>query len=154
MGYVGLCVAVGFASKGYQVFAFEKDLEKASLINKGTPPFQEPGLSETLQNVVNKGNLKCTVELEEAVLNTDLTFITVGTPIKADGGINLRFVRNAAHEIGKALEKKSRYHLVVVKSTVTPGTAEKVVKPAIEESSNKRCGIDFGLCVNPEFLRE
>ena len=154
MGYVGLCTAVAFAIKGYTVVASEADLEKVSLINRGTPPFYEPGLSEALAEALRTKRFKCTTNTEEAVLDTDVTFIAVGTPSKQDGSADLSYVERSAEEIGKALSRKSSYHLVVVKSTVTPGTTENVVKPVLERSSRKRCGVDFGLCVNPEFLRE
>ncbi len=153
-GYVGLCTAVGFASRGYKVVASTHDPEKAELINKGVPPFFEYGLEEMLQKVVKKGYLKCLLDREEAVLKTGITIISVGTPSKPDGSINLRFIESSAQEIGEALNEKDAYHLVVVKSTVVPGTTENLVKPGIEKSSGKRCGVDFGLCMNPEFLRE
>jgi len=153
-GYVGLCTAVGFASKGYKVIASTHDPEKASLINDGIPPFYEPHLEELLQKAVKDGYLRCVLNREEAILNTDVTFIAVGTPSESDGSIDLRYIKGSAQEIGIALKKKETYHLVVVKSTVVPSTTENVVKPTIENHSGKRCGIDFGLCMNPEFLRE
>lgn len=153
-GYVGLCTAVGFASKGYKTITSTYNREKAKSINQGVPPFHEPGLQEPLANAIRNGYLKCVLNREEAVLNTDITFITVATPSQPDGSIDLRHIRNSAIEIGKALNKKDTYHLVVVKSTVVPGTTENVVKPLIEKHSNKQCGSDFGLCMNPEFLRE
>jgi UDPglucose 6-dehydrogenase len=153
-GYVGLCTAIGFASKGYKTIASTHDREKATSINKGTPLFYEPDLQETLLNVVRSGYLKCVLNREEAVLNTDITFITVATPSQPDGSINLQHIKNSATEIGEALNKKDRYHLVVVKSTVVPGTTENVVKLLLEKHSNKCCGVDFGLCMSPEFLRE
>jgi len=153
-GYVGLCTAVGFASKGYNVLTSTHDPKKASLINKGTPPFHEPHLEEMLQKAVKNGYLRCMLDHEEAILNTDITFIAVGTPSKPNGSIDLRYIEGSACEIGGALKKKETSHLVVVKSTVVPGTTKNVVKPAIEKHSGKRCSIDFGLCMNPEFLRE
>lgn len=153
-GYVGLCTAIGFASKGYKIITSTHNRERATSINRGVPPFYEPGLQETLFNVVKNGYLKCVLNREEAVLNTDITFITVGTPSQSDGSIDLRHIKSSAIEIGKALNKKDTYHLVVVKSTVVPGTTENVVKPLLEKHSNKHCGSDFGLCMNPEFLRD
>jgi len=94
------------------------------------------------------------LDREEAVLNTGITIISVSTPSQPDGSIDLRFIESSAREIGEALAKKDLYHLVVVKSTVVPGTTENMIKPNIEKSSGKRCGVDFGLCMNPEFLRE
>jgi UDPglucose 6-dehydrogenase len=154
MGYVGLSTAVAFASRNYTVVASETDTEKISLINRGVPPFYETDISEMLVEVLKSGCFKCTSSTKAAVLNTDATFITVGTPSKPDGSIDLRYVKDSAKEIGSALSNKDSYHLVVVKSTVIPGTTENVVKPILEESSGKKCGVDFGLCANPEFLRE
>jgi UDPglucose 6-dehydrogenase len=153
-GYVGLCTAIGFASKGYKIITSTHNRERATSINRGIPPFYEPGLQEMLFNVVKNGYLKCVLNREEAVLNTDITFITVATPSQPDGSIDLEHIKNSAIEIGKALNKKDAYHLVVVKSTVVPGTTENMVKPLLERHSNKHCGSDFGLCMNPEFLRE
>lgn len=153
-GYVGLCTAVGFTSKGYKVLASNHDPKKAASVNKGIPPFYEPGLEVLLRTVVRNCYLRCVTDHEEVILNTDITFIAVGTPSKPDGSIDLRYIKGSAREIGEALKKKEAYHLVVVKSTVTPGATENIVKPTIERSSNKRCGVDFGLCMNPEFLRE
>jgi len=154
MGYVGLCTAIAFASRGYTVIASETDIEKVDKINRGMPPFHEPNLKEALAEVLKNGLLKCITSTENAVLNTDITFITVGTPSMLDGSVDLRYIESSAREIGSVLSDKDSYHLVVVKSTVIPGATENVVKPILEESSGKKCGIDFGLCVNPEFLRE
>jgi len=153
-GYVGLATAVGFASKGCKVIASTHDPEKAALINKGVPPFYEVGFEELLRKVVEKGYLKCVLDSGEAVLDTDTTFITVGTPSQRDGSIDLQYIQRSAREIGEALKRKNTYHLVVVKSTVVPGTTENVVRPITEKHSGKRCGPGFGLCMTPEFLRE
>jgi UDPglucose 6-dehydrogenase len=155
IGYVGLCTAVGLATKGYEVITSTHDAEKAAKINKGIPPFYEPGLQELLEKTVRGGYLKCVHnQPDEAVLNTDITFNTVGTPSKPDGSIDLQHIEKSTHEIGKALSKKDIYHVVVVKSTVVPGTTKNIVKPILEEQAKKQCGSDFGLCMNPEFLRE
>jgi UDPglucose 6-dehydrogenase len=153
-GYVGLCTAVGFASKGYKVITVTHDAEKVEKINKGWAPFYEPKLQELLCNAVKNNLINCTLNYKATILNTNITFITVGTPSKPDGEINLSLIEKAACEIGEALQKKKTYHLVVVKSTVVPGTTEKLVKPILEDCSRKFCGVDFGLCMNPEFLRE
>ena len=153
-GYVGLCTAVGFASRGFKVITSTSDKLKADLINSGEPPFYEPGLKELLSEAVALGNLRCTLDREETVLESDVTFITVGTPSLQDGSIDLSLVEASARDIGKALARKNKYHIVVVKSTVIPGTTVNLVKPTIEELSGKRAGIDFGLAMNPEFLRE
>ncbi|MFQ6115853.1 MAG: UDP-glucose dehydrogenase family protein [bacterium] len=152
--YVGLCTAVAFASKGYTVIASTHNPRKADLTNKGRPPFFEPGLEELLKEAVSQKRFRCVLGRKKAVLSTDITFISVATPSQLDGSINLQFIEKASREIGEALNQKSTYHLVVVKSTVTPGTTQNIVKSILEKYSKKRCGIDFGLCMNPEFLRE
>src|SRR3972149_5166112 len=155
IGYVGLCTAVGFASKGYTVIASTHDAEKAAKITKGIPPFHEPNLQKLLQEAVQSGRLTClTNQTKEAVLETDLTFNAVGTPSMPDGSANLQFIEASSREIGQALNQKSTYHVVVIKSTVVPGTTQDLVKPILEKVSKKKCGPDFGLCMNPEFLRQ
>jgi UDPglucose 6-dehydrogenase len=155
IGYVGLCTAVGFASKGYTVIASTHNAEKAAKINKGIPPFHEPNLQSLLEKTIQSEHLTCLVnQTEKAVLETDLTFNAVGTPSLPDGSIDLQFIETSAHEIGKALNQKSTYHVVIIKSTVVPGTTQDIVKPILEKESKKKCGPDFGLCMNPEFLRQ
>ena len=153
-GYVGLSTAVCFASRGYNVIASTYDADKIRLINEKVPPFYEPMLTELLTRGIESGNLKAIYGREEAIFNTDVTFVTVGTPELADGSIDLTFVQKACVEIGHALGKKDEYHLVAIKSTVTPGTTNGVVKPMLEAASGKSAGRDFGLCMTPEFLRQ
>ena len=154
-GYVGLCTAVGFASKGYSVIASDVDAAKIEKINSGVPTFYEPGLQEKLSESLAKGNLKGVVgQINRIISETDLTFVAVGTPSRPDGSIDLQYIESAASDIGKALRQKENYHVTIIKSTVVPGTTQNVVKPALESESKKTCGVDFGLCVNPEFLRQ
>jgi UDPglucose 6-dehydrogenase len=153
LGPVGLCTAVCFATKGYKVIASDIDQEKAIQIKKGKPPFHEQNLEEMLQRSLKSGKLKIVTNNEEATLESDITFVTVGTPSKADGSINLDYVTNASQDVGKALRKKET-HFVVVRSTVTPSTTLNVVKPILEKNSDKKSGKDFLLCFNPEFLVE
>jgi len=153
-GYLGLCTATGFACKGCKVISVDRDSKKVVMINRGEAPFYEPQLETLLQGALKKGYLKCVLDYKEAIRNTSITFIAVGTPSKPNGSINLRYIKDSAQEIGKALKEKKGYHLVVVKSTITPGITEKLIKPYLEKYSGKQCGSDFGLCVNPEFLRE
>jgi UDPglucose 6-dehydrogenase len=155
MGYVGLSIAVGFASRGFRVVGAEThDQKRVASINQGQPPFYERDLAPLLREVVANGSLKCTTEPSEAIPNSLVTFICAATPSNPDGSINLQYVENAARRIGEALVDLPEHHLIVVKSTVVPGTTEKTVKPIIEKYSRKTCGDDFGLCMNPEFLRE
>lgn len=154
LGPVGLCTAVCFASKGYFVVGSEMDETKARQIKTVKPPFYESSLKDLLQKVIKSRNLEIVANNEEAVLKSDITFITVGTPSNRDGSISLQYVINATEDIGKALKKKRSMHLVAVKSTVTSGTTLNVVKPILERNSGKKCGKSFLLCVNPEFLSE
>ena len=154
MGYVGLCTAVALANKGYTVLASENNTGKAAQIRQGIPPFHEPGLEPLLNKVIKNNRLEIANQTEDAILETDITFITVGTPSNPDGSINLQHIDSASSDIGKALAKKHTYSIVVVKSTVVPGTTQNNVKKTVEERSKKNCGPDFGLCMNPEFLRQ
>ena len=154
-GYVGLVTAVGFASKGYSVVVCDIDEEKIAKINNGVPPFHEPGLQEKLSESTQKGNLEGVVgQTDQAISETDLTFVAVGTPGKPDGSIDLKYIESAACNIGEALKKKRSYHVIIIKSTVVPGTTLNTVKPILEKESRKVAGTNFGLCMNPEFLRQ
>ena len=153
-GYVGLSTAVCFASRGYHVIAATQNKEKAQAINEQRAPFYEPGLDAALKEVVRSQFLRAETSRAKAVSETDVSFITVATPDQPDGTIDLRYVMSASEDIGRALQKKDTYHVVVVKSTVTPGTTREVVKPALERESHLTAGRDFGLCMNPEFLRQ
>ncbi len=152
-GYVGLVSGVGFADKGHEVTCVDIDEEKVEKINAGKPPIYEEGLEELLEKVVGSGKLSATTDIEKAIKKSEITFICVGTPSREDGSIDTTYVENAAEDVSKALDKKDGYHVVVVKSTVTPGTTDGVVKEKLG-SSGKNVGDDFGLGMNPEFLRE
>src|SRR5713101_3684543 len=151
-GYVGLVTGVCLAEKGQQVICVDLDPQKVESINRGVPPIYEPGLQELLQKNAGK-RLRATTDLRCAVLETELSFIAVGTP-STNGEIDLRYVQEAARQIGSALHEKDSYHLVVVKSTVVPGTTEGTVLPLLEKASGKKAGRDFGVGMNPEFLTE
>jgi len=154
LGYVGLTTAVCFASRGFKVSCYDVDADKLHAISSRTPTFYEPRLEELLNKALSSGCLKLSTSAKEAVLASDITFITVGTPSRSDGSINLAYVAEAAKSIGEALAGKDEWHLVVVKSTVTPTATEQLVRKLLEDSSGKKCGEGFGLCSNPEFLRE
>jgi len=154
LGPVGLTVSLCLASRGFEVIGFDVDRDKLMVLKKGRVPFYEPGLDELLASSLEKSTFKCTMDYEEAVLATSITFITVGTPSRPDGSIDLSCVEEASRMIGDALAHKDDWHLVVVKSTVLPGTTEGLVRRLMEERSGKKCGPDFGLCANPEFLSE
>ena len=152
-GYVGLVSGVCFAEQGgHPVVCVDVDRAKVDLINRGVPPIHEKGLGELLQKHAGK-RLVATTNLEPAVLDSDITFIAAGTPF--DGReIDLKYVRQIATQVGTALRKKPGYHVVVVKSTVVPGTTDAVVLPLLEQASGRRAGKDFGVGMNPEFLSE
>lgn len=150
-GYVGLVTGAGLAEKGHHVTCVDSDARKIAQIRRGVPPFFEPGLEALLQR--NSARLEATTDLARAVCESDLSLIAVGTPL-ADGQIDLSAVRMASRQIGSVLRNKATYHVVVVKSTVVPGTTERVVLPLLEEASGKQAGVHFGVGTNPEFLTE
>jgi len=154
LGYVGLASAACIADKGFLTTCYDKDKKKLDLIQAGEPPFYEPGLKEILERVIRERRLRCTTNPKEAVRESDVTFIAVGTPSRQDGSIDLSQVKDAAKAIGTALAEKKAPHLTVVKSTVVPGATMNLVKPTLEKYSSKKAGIHFSLCTNPEFLRE
>jgi UDPglucose 6-dehydrogenase len=151
-GYVGLVTGACFAKLGHNVICVDIDEKKIDMINRGLSPLYEEGLDELLFTYGN--NIKATSDYGYAIRNSDVTFICVNTPAKRDGSIDLSFVRAATEEIGRRLKEKTGWHLVVVKSTVLPGTTRDFVLPLLEKHSSKKAGIDFGLAMNPEFLRE
>ena len=151
-GYVGVVTGIGFAELGHEVVFVDVDRNKVDLINSVKPPIYEKGLDELMQK--NKGKYYATTDYDEAVNKSEITFICVGTPSKKDGSIDLKHIESASKEIGKSLVNKDNFHVVVVKSTVVPGTTEEIVKPIIEKESGKKAFEDFGLAMNPEFLRE
>lgn len=151
-GYVGLVTGTCLAEKGHRVICVDVDEAKVNMINRGVPPIYERGLEELLRRNIGT-RLTATSDLPGAIHATDVSLIAVGTPFDGSA-IDLKYIRAAAQQIGTVLHDKPAYHLVVVKSTVVPGTTDGVVLPALEEASGKRAGVDFGVGMNPEFLRE
>lgn len=151
-GYVGLVSGACLADKGHDVTIVEQNSEKVSQINRGISPIHEESLDDILQRVLGN-KLQASTHLEEAVRISDLTMIAVGTPFNGDE-IDLSQIEDASIAIGQTLKHIDRYHVVVVKSTVVPGTSDDLVTPLIELHSGKKCGKDFGVGMNPEFLRE
>lgn len=151
-GYVGLVSGVCLAEKGHQVICVDVDQTKVDKINKGIPPIYEAGLEDLLQKNIHT-NLVATTDLHQAVIDSDISLIAVGTPF--DGNeIDLKYIKLVAEQIGAVLRDKPSYHVVVVKSTVVPGTTDSVVLPILEQASGKKAGRDFGVGMNPEFLKE
>lgn len=152
-GYVGLVTSVSLAILGHKVICVGRNKEKIQSINSGKSPFFEPRLDLLLRKFVKKGLIIATSNLKESIVSSDFTIIAVGTPT-IKGKIDLSEITTVSKQIGKALKNINEYHVVVVKSTVVPGTTELTVKPLLERYSEKVVGKDFGLCMNPEFLRE
>jgi len=151
-GYVGLVCAVGFAEKGHDVVCVDIDEDKVRMINDGESPIHEDGLDTLLKQNIGK-SLKATTDLDDAVRTTELSLIAVGTPFDGES-IDLQYIEEVSRQIGEVLKFKDSYHVVVVKSTVVPGTTDEVVTPILERASGKQAGADFGVGMNPEFLRE
>lgn len=154
MGYVGAVCTACLADYGHSVIGVDVSDLKVRMINGGESPIVEPGLGELLAKGVAAGRIRATSNTAEAIAHSELTMICVGTPSKRNGDLDLRYVEQVASEIGAALKAKSSWHTVVVRSTVLPGTVKNVVIPALEAASGKKAGQDFGVAVNPEFLRE
>jgi len=152
-GYVGLVSGTCLAERGHQVTCIDIRSEVVQEINAGRPPIHEIGLDNLLRAARDKGMLSATTDAKTAILDSDVTLICVGTPT-VDGRMDMSQIVAAAKEIGSALANKRGYHVVAVKSTVLPGTTEGPVKAAIESHSGRKVGAGWGLCMNPEFLRE
>ena len=153
LGYVGLCTATVLASKGMRVIGVDVDEERVKKLQKGNVPFHEPHVAPLLKVALKKGRMRFTTDAS-TIVDSQTVFITVGTPSNQDGSINLAYVKKATENVGAAIGDDHAFHLVVVKSTVVPGTTSGVVRPLLEESSGKTCGQEIGLCSNPEFLAE
>lgn len=154
LGYVGAVSSACLARDGHQVIGVDPNPTKVELINAGRSPIVEEGLAELMQAAVAAGRLRATADARRAVQETELSLICVGTPSQANGSLNLDFVRGVCREIGSRLKTKEGFHTVVMRSTVLPGTMRGTVIPLLEEASGMRAGTDFGICNNPEFLRE
>lgn len=153
-GYVGLPAGAGLASKGHNVTCIDIEEEKVDKINRGESPIYEENLPELLEKVVSEDKLKATTDTKKAVEGSDVTFLAVGTPMKDDGSINLEYIKQAAKDAAEGIKNKDEHHVFVIKSTVVPTTTEEKIIPILEEISGKTAGEDFGVCMNPEFLRE
>jgi UDPglucose 6-dehydrogenase len=150
LGKLGACIAACFAHKGFSVVGADVSSRTVELINKSRPPVVEPGLEEMMGGVGNR--LRATQDVTESVLASDVSFIVVPTPSTEEGGFSIEYVLEAARSIGRALRDKTSYHLVVLTSTVLPGSTEYGMIPVLERESGKRCGEDFGVCYSPEFI--
>jgi GDP-mannose 6-dehydrogenase len=154
LGYVGTVTAACLAHQGSDVIGVDLSLAKVDAMASGRSPILEPRVSELISAGHEAGRLHATSDPSTAVLKSDISFLCVGTPSLRNGKLDLGHIGPVCREIGEALKKKNSFHLVVLRSTVLPGTAETLVVPTIEQASGKRMGTDFGVCVNPEFMRE
>lgn len=154
LGYVGCVSAACFARDGHEVTGVDVNSNKVEIINRGECPIVEAGMSELVREVVGSGGLRATTDTADAMDNSELSLVCVGTPSKPNGSIDLTYVQRVCQEIGVVVREKRRRHTVAIRSTMLPGTIERVVVPELEKHSGKRAGTNFGVCVNPEFLRE
>jgi GDP-mannose 6-dehydrogenase len=154
LGYVGSVSAASFAADGHRVVGVDVNADKVASLNEGRSPIVEKGLDELIRNATATGALRATTSTDEAVRATDLSLLCVGTPSRKNGSLDLTYLERVCEQIGAALAHKDTYHVVVVRSTVLPGTTHEVVIPTLERASGKQYGTGFGVTVNPEFLRE
>jgi UDPglucose 6-dehydrogenase len=152
IGYVGLVTGTCLAEKGHNAIFVDIDLDKIDKINDSISPLFEKDLEKLLQK--NKDRIRATDSYEQAIQNSDITFICVGTPSEKNGEIDLSFVKTAVKKTSSQLKKKDAYHTIVIKSTVVPGTTKEMILPLIEQESQRTVGVDVGLAMNPEFLKE
>lgn len=156
LGYVGTVSAGCFAQDGHEVIGVDPVGTKVDLINSGHSPIIEGEIDAIVAAMVQAGRLRATDDHAEAIRETELSFVCVGTPSQANGNLDLRYIRRICEQIGGALKHRTATakHTVVIRSTILPGTMREIVVPILEESSGKKAGVDFGVCHNPEFLRE
>ena len=154
IGYVGAVTSACLAKAGHKVVAVDTSPVKVLCIKQGRSPIVEEGLENLIRETVNTGFLTATTDYEQAVRETDMSLICVGTPSKKNGSLDLQYIETICRQIGDVLKNKDTFHTVVIRSTVVPGTLMNVVKPILEAASGKVAGQDFGLGNNPEFLRE
>jgi GDP-mannose 6-dehydrogenase len=154
LGYVGAVSAGCLARDGHEVIGVDPERTKVDLINAGKTPIIETDIGTIIGEQVAAGRLRATTELAHAVRQTDLSLVCVGTPSRPNGGIDLKYVRRVCEEIGQTLATHEGAPVIVMRSTMLPGTMREVVIPTLEKFSGKRAGEEFGVCINPEFLRE
>ncbi len=154
LGYVGTVSAGCLASEGHEIVGVDPVPTKVELINRGQSPIIEAEIGELVAGNVKSGRLRATSDPREAICATEISFVCVGTPSQPNGNLDFRYIRRICEQIGEAIKNKAARHTVVIRSTILPGTMHGIVIPILEESSGKKAGADFGVCHNPEFLRE
>ena len=154
LGYVGTVSCGCLAYAGHEVFGVDPIRTKVQLINAGQSPVIEANIGEIIAAAVKAGRLRATEDQDQAIRETELSFVCVGTPSQINGNLDVTYVRRVCEQIGQALKNKTTRHTIVIRSTILPGTMHGLVIPVLEESSGKKAGLDFSVCNNPEFLRE
>lgn len=154
LGYVGTVSAGCFANSGHEVIGIDPVRTKVDLVNSGKSPIIEAEIGEMIGSCVRAGRLRASDDPTEVIRQTEVSFVCVGTPSLTNGNLDLRYIRRICEQIGEALKEKSAWHVVVIRSTILPGTMHRIVLPVLEEFSGKKAGTDFAVCHNPEFLRE
>jgi len=154
LGYVGAVSMACLARDGHDLVGVDLDPHKLELIRSGRSPIIEEGIQELTAEVVASGRVRVIDDSAEAIAATDISFVCVGTPASPNGSQDLTAIRRLAEQIGKSLRNKPTHHVIVIRSTVRPGTVDEMVRPIVEEHSGKTAGVDFSLCFQPEFLRE
>ena len=154
LGYVGCVTAACLADRGHQVVGVDVSTSKVALLNAGQATIVEEGIADLVHGAHASGRLRATTSVEDAVNSTEISLICVGTPSQANGNLDLTYVERVCEQIGAALRNKKSRHTIVIRSTVFPGTTDGLARPALERTSGKRADVDFGLAMNPEFLRE
>src|SRR5215217_4650567 len=154
LGYVGCVSSACLGDSGHEVIGVDMNPVKVQIINDGRSPVAEPGVDDLIGRAVKEQRLRATMDPLEAVRETDISLVCVGTPGRPNGSLDLTYVKGACKQIGMALEAKSQFHIVAIRSTMLPGTIEETVIPTLEVFSGKKAGRDFGVAINPEFLRE
>ena len=154
LGYVGTVTIACLADAGHQVIGVDVNPVKVNMINQGMSPVVEEGVGELIQKGRSNGRIRATMDVDQAVQDSTLSIICVGTPSQSNGSLDLTYVERVCEQIGASLAIKDIYHVVVARSTMLPGSTEEVVIPILERTSGKKAGIDFGVAFNPEFLRE
>ena len=154
LGYVGAVSAVCLAAEGHDVVGVDTNPVKVAMLANGESPVIEAGVAKLAREAVAAGRLSATFDLQRAVAETQLAFVCVGTPSRHNGSLDLSYLKRVCQDLGSALRTKEGFFVVVVRSTVLPGTMRDVVIPTLETASGRKVAVDFGVCMNPEFLRE
>ncbi len=154
LGYVGCVSAACFADSGNSVIGVDVNPVKIDIINSGNSPIVEEGMTDLIQRAVESGKLRATTDSNQAINESDVSLVCVGTPSRSNGALDLSHVEKVCDEIGRSLREKKTHHTIVIRSTMLPGTIERVVTPTLESASGKKVGDELTVCINPEFLRE